>query len=220
MWRLRCRQRGDFEFAEPDVAGVILESNGGGVALFEVVGDEEFFVDPVFDFEAAFGEPCGVEFIDAEFGFVGGGDGVVEGAALLERAFLRVGIVVVVDELELWTTGANVKTFEVFGLPFVPAFELIFDAAVASFGHAPIEGEFEIVVELDGLDVLEGGEAGDGFEAAVFDAPGGVWEGAAIGGDPVFKLDGGEGSEEDRAAREEHRSYDNGVRMESGAGPE
>lgn len=190
------------------------------MALFEVVGDEAFFVDPVFDFEAAFGEPCGVEFIDAEFGFVGGGDGVVEGAALFERTFLRVGIVVVVDELKLGTTGANMKTFEAFGLPFVPAFELIFDAAVAGFGHAPLEGEFEIVVELDGLDVLEGGEAADGFEAAVFDAPGGVWEGAAVGGDPVCELDGGEGSEEDRAAREEHRSYDNGVRMESGAGPE
>ena len=190
---------------------MILEGDGGGVALFEVVRDQECFVDPVFDFEAAFGEPCGVEFIDAEFGFVGGGDGVVEGSALLERAYLRVGIVVVIDQLQLWTTGADVKTFEAFGLPFVPTLELVFDAAVASFGHAPIEGEFEIVIELDGLDVLESGEAADGFEAAVFDAPGGVWEGAAIGGNPVFELDGGEWSEEDRAAREEHRSYDNGT---------
>ena len=190
---------------------MILESDGGGVARFEVVGDEAFFVDPVFDFEAAFGEPCGVEFIDAEFGFVSGGDGVVEGAALFKRTFLRVGIVVVIDELELGTTGANVKTFEVFGFPFVPALELVFDAAVAGFGHAPLEGEFEIVVELNGLDVLESGEAADGFETAVFDAPGGVWEGGAIGGDTIFELDVGEWSEEDRAAREEHRSYDNGT---------
>ena len=56
-------------------------------------------------------------------------------------------------------------------------------------GHTLIEGEFEIVVELDGLDVLEGGESSDGFEAAVFDAPGGVGEGAAVGGDPVFEVD-------------------------------
>lgn len=211
MWRLRFRQRGDFEVAKPHIAGVILESDGGGVALFEVVDDEAFFVDPMFDFEAAFGEPCGVEFIDAEFGFLGGGDGVVEGAALFKRTFLRVGIVVVIDELELGTTSADVKAMEAFGLPFVPALELIFDAAVAGFGHAPLERKFEIVKELDGLDVLESGEAADGFKAVVLDAPGGVWEGAAIGGDPVFELDGGEWSEEDCAAREEHRSYDNGT---------
>ncbi len=151
------------------------ETGFDGVAA-EVVAEDVFTVEPVFDVVAFDDDAGGVPFSNRFHGLVGSGrEHVVKGGRLAVRADLPIWVADVVEHLVLGTGrgGAGLS-------------DEIFNAVIAGEWEFPLPGELEVVEFFLG-DELGPFNFGDGVECAVFDFPtaGGL---AGVGSPPVHGL--------------------------------
>jgi len=135
------------------------ETGFDGVAA-EVVAEDVFTVEPVFDVVAFDDDAGGVPFANRFQGFIcGRREYVVKRGRLAVRADLSIGVASVVEHLVLGTRRCGA------GLG-----DEIFDAVIAGEWEFPFPGELEVVEFFLG-DELGAFDFGDGVECAVFDFP-------------------------------------------------